>query len=282
MALMGAHVSTAGGPYTAFDRGAAIGCTAVQIFVKSPNQWRAKALDEADVARFVTAHAEHAWPVTAHAAYLINLASSDEGVQEKSRAGLADELNRCGALGVGALVFHPGAHLGAGLEAGTELVARNLDAVLASTAGVATKVLLENTAGQGTTLGARFEELGRMLELLDQRERVGVCLDTCHAFAAGYDVSTEEGYEATLEEFDRHIGLERLLWVHLNDSKHPLGSRKDRHESIGAGEIGAACFARIVNDVRLASVPKILETPMGDDDQGHARDMATLRSFLTR
>ena len=282
MALIGAHVSTAGGTYKAFARGAEIGCTAVQIFVKSPNQWRAKPLDPAEVGRFQAAHVQHDWPVTAHGAYLINLASTDEAVQEKSRAGLADELARCAALGVGALVFHPGAHLGAGLDVGIELVARNLDAVLAAVPDAATRVLLENTAGQGSTLGAGFEELGRMLELLDQAERVGVCLDTCHAFAAGYDVSTEEGYERTLEEFDRHVELARLGCVHVNDSKHPLGSRKDRHENIGEGHIGAACFERLVNDERLAAVPKVLETPLGDDDKGHARDMDKLRSFLTR
>mgnify|MGYP001054515707 FL=1 len=280
MALIGAHVSTAGGSYKAFERGLEIGCTALQIFVKSPNQWRAKAIDPADVQKFHEAHATHPWPVTAHAAYLINLASQKEDISEKSRAGLADELARCDLLGVAGLVFHPGAHLGAGVLVGVEDVARNMDAVLAATPDVRTKLLLENTAGQGSTIGVRFEELASIIALLDQPERVGVCLDTCHAFAAGYDLRTPAGYEAVLEEFDRIVGIERLLCVHLNDSKHPLGSHKDRHENIGDGEIGAEAFAVIVNDGRLAAVPKLLETPLGDDDLGHARDMEKLRAFL--
>ncbi len=280
MALIGAHVSTAGGTYKAFERGEKIGCTTVQIFVKSPNQWQAKPLGQADVQKFHEAHAEHDWPVMAHAAYLINLASQDPEISEKSRNGLIDELTRCDSLGVLGLVFHPGAHLGAGVDVGLEQIARNIDTLLAAVPDVRTKLLLENTAGQGTTLGAHFEELKRVIELLDQPERVGVCLDTCHAFAAGYDVATEEGYEATITELDRLVGLDRLACLHLNDSKHPLGSRKDRHENLGEGEIGSECFVRIVNDARLVQVPKVLETPMGDDDQGHARDMDKLRSFL--
>jgi len=280
MALIGAHVSTAGGPYKAFERGERIGCTTVQIFVKSPNQWQAKPLDAADVTKFHEAHAEHDWPVVAHAAYLINLASPDPETAEKSRNGLIDELSRCDRLGVLGLVFHPGAHVGAGVDAGLEQIARNIDELLAAAPAVNTKLLLENTAGQGTTLGARFEELKRVIELLDQPGRVGVCLDTCHAFAAGYDVSSADGYEATIAELDRLVGLDRLACLHLNDSKHPLGSRKDRHENLGEGEIGSGCFERIVNDPRLVNVPKVLETPLGDDDQGHARDMEKLRSYL--
>lgn len=280
MALIGAHVSTAGGTYKAFERGLEIGCDSVQIFVKSPNQWRAKALEAADVQRFHEAHAANPWPVTAHAAYLINLASNKEGVSEKSQGALVDELARCEQLGVSGLVFHPGAHLGEGVDAGIEQVARNIDAVLAELPDTAARLLLENTAGQGTTLGVAFEELAKMIALLDQPGRVAVCFDTCHAFAAGYDLRTEAGYEATLDAFASTVGLERLACLHLNDSKHPLASRKDRHENIGAGEIGEECFARIVNDPRLAEVPKILETPLGDDEQGHARDIAKLRSYL--
>ncbi|MDT3683129.1 MAG: deoxyribonuclease IV [Truepera sp.] len=280
MALIGAHVSTAGGTHKAFERGEKIGCTTVQIFVKSPNQWRAKPLDPADVEKFHEAHSEHDWPVVAHAAYLINLASPDPETAEKSRNGLIDELGRCDLLGVLGLVFHPGAHVGAGVDAGIEQIARNVDQLLAAVPDVNTKLLLENTAGQGTTLGARFEELKRIIDLLDQPGRVGVCLDTCHAFAAGYDVSMEDGYEATIAELDRLVGLDRLACLHLNDSKHPLGSRKDRHENLGEGQIGSWCFERLVNDPRLANVPKVLETPLGDDEQGHARDMEKLRSYL--
>ncbi len=282
MAALGAHVSTAGGMAKAFDRGADIGCDAIQVFVKSPNQWRARPLDPQEVESFRARSVEAGWPLVAHAAYLINLASADEEIAAKSRAGLKDEFTRCGLLGIGGLVFHPGAHLGAGIEAGIEAIARNIDAVLAESEGVDTFLLLENTAGQGSTVGARFEELAGIIALLDQPGRVGVCLDTCHAFSAGYDVSTEAGHEALLAEFDRHLGLARLRCVHLNDSKHPLGSRKDRHENIGVGLIGEDAFARIINDPRLAHAPQVLETPLGDDDDGHRRDLALLRTLITR
>lgn len=263
----------------AFERAAAMECESLQIFVKSPNQWRAKPLAEADVAAFRAEHAASGLPVVAHAAYLINLASPKEDVLAASLNGLADELDRCDALGLAGLVVHPGGHLGSGGEVGIESIARSIDAIMAAREQGSTTLLLENTAGQGTSLGGRFEELGAMLKLLDQPDRVGVCLDTCHAYSSGYDLVTSEGYEAMLTEFDAAIGLATLRCLHVNDSKHPLGSRKDRHENIGDGLIGADAFARIVNDARLAHLPMILETPLGDDEQGHARDMNRLRSL---
>lgn len=272
-------MSTAGGVVKAFERGAAIECESLQIFVKSPNQWRAKPLAEADVAAFREQHAASGLPVVAHAAYLINLASPKEDVHAASLVGLADELDRCDALGLAGLVVHPGGHLGSGVEVGIESIAKSIDAILAAREQGSTTLLLENTAGQGTSLGGRFEELGAMLRLLDQPDRVGVCLDTCHAYSSGYDLVSPDGYEAMLAEFDAAIGLAKLHCLHINDSKHPLGSHKDRHENIGEGLIGADAFARIVNDARLAHLPMILETPMGDDDLGHARDMDRLRSL---
>jgi len=283
MTLLGAHVSTAGGVATAFARGAEIGCDALQIFVKSPNQWRGKALSDDDVTAFRAAHAKQPQPVVAHAAYLINLGSPNEDVVAKSRAGLEDELLRCHRLGVSGLVLHPGAHLGTGVEEGIDRIARALDevlaTVLASAQELTTRVLLENTAGQGSTLGARFEEIATIRSLLDAPERVGVCLDSCHAFAAGYDLRTEDGYEEMLTAFDDAIGLDRLACIHLNDSKHPLGSRKDRHENIGQGAIGTEFFARVTHDARFEGTPMILETPLGDDDGGHERDLKVLRSL---
>lgn len=263
----------------AFERGATMECESLQIFVKSPNQWRAKPLAEADVEAFKAEHVKAGLPVTAHAAYLINLASPKEDALAASIAGLADELDRCDILGLGGLVVHPGGHLGSGVMTGIETVARSIDGILARRAPGSTLLLLENTAGQGTSLGGRFEELGAMLKLIDQKERMGVCLDTCHAYSSGYDLVTPEGYEAMFEDFDREIGLSNLRCMHINDSKHPLGSHKDRHENIGEGLIGEQAFARLLDDERLAHVPMILETPMGDDDLGHARDMDRLRSL---
>ena len=254
-------------------------CESLQIFVKSPNQWRAKPLVEADVTAFREEHAARALPVVAHAAYLINLASPKEDVHAASLVGLADELDRCDALGLGGLVVHPGGHLGSGVMAGIESIARSINGILAGRQHGSTLLLLENTAGQGTSLGGRFEELGAMLDLIDEKQRVGVCLDTCHAFSSGYDLVTPEGYEAMLEEFDQHIGIGNLRCLHINDSKHPLGSHKDRHENIGDGLIGEQAFARLINDKRLAHLPMVLETPMGDDDLGHARDLEKLRSL---
>ncbi len=279
MGLLGAHVSTAGGVAKAFARGHDIGCESLQIFVKSPSQWRAKALDPAEVEAFHAERAAAPQPVVAHAAYLINLASPKPDVLGASVAALTDELMRCDSLGLDGLVLHPGGHLGGGVDLGIETVARSLDLVLKTVPPGTTKVLLENTAGQGTTLGSTFEELGRIIALTEQRERLGVCVDTCHAFAAGFDLTSEAGYEALLAEIDARVGFERVRCVHVNDSKHPVGSRKDRHENIGEGEIGEDLFARLVNDARFSRLPLILETPLGDDDLGHRRDLERLKGL---
>jgi deoxyribonuclease-4 len=279
MALLGAHVSVAGGAHTAFERGRELGCDALQIFVKNANRWTAKPLTEEAVAAFRAEHASGGLPVVAHAAYLINLASPKPDVLEKSRAALADELGRCEALGVAGLVLHPGAHLGEGTEAGVDMVARSLDAVMSGLDGSGSRVLLEDTAGQGSTLGSDPAELAAILGRVDDPRRLGVCIDSCHAFAAGADLRTVEGYEGLIGELERHGLMERVEALHLNDSKHPVGSGKDRHANIGEGEIGTAFFARVIHDPRFERIPMILETPLGDDDDGHRRDLATLRAL---
>lgn len=282
--LLGSHVSIAGGVTTAIGRAEELDCEAAQIFVKNASQWRGKPLGEEEAEGFRAAHAGAAvGPIVAHASYLINLAAEDETVLSRSRTALGDELVRCDRLGVEGLVVHPGAHLGAGEEVGIARIAASLDAVLegvlAERPGLSTRVLLENTAGQGTVLGYRSSQLGAIREASAHRDRLGYCLDTCHAFAAGYAVHEEGGYGEWMAEVGELLGFENVGAYHLNDSKQPFGSRKDRHENVGQGEIGPWCFARLIHDERAARRPMIVETPMGDDDLGHQRDLEFLRSL---
>nr|HID13467.1 deoxyribonuclease IV [Anaerolineae bacterium] len=280
---LGAHESIAGGLHKAFDRAQSVGCDALQIFVKSNRSWAVKPLTEKDVALFEARAAETGiHPVVAHTSYLLNLGTPDEPLWTKSRDTLIIELERCEALGVGWLVLHPGSHVGTGEEAGLARVAQALGEVHAATPGFYAQILLETTAGQGTNLGYRFEHLAWLLEHTPEGERLGVCLDTCHIFAAGYEIRTLEGYAATMEEFDHIIGLERLHAVHLNDSKYDLGSRKDRHEHIGKGHIGLEGFRLVLNDPRLAGLPGLLETPKGADLREDRENLAVLRSLLKR
>jgi deoxyribonuclease-4 len=278
---LGAHTSIAGGFDRAIARGVAIGCDAVQIFVKNASQWKAKPIGEAERSAFRSAHAASPiGPLVAHAAYLINLAAPDPEILARSRAALADELERCAALGVPALVVHPGAHLGAGVEAGIATVAASLDFVYGQIPDCPTRTLLELTAGQGSVLGRTFGELEAIGRAARSRDRLGVCLDTCHAFAGGYALDEPAGYEAFFGELEATVGLAAVGCVHLNDSVGERGSRKDRHANIGQGRLGLPVFERLLADPRLAAVPMILETPPGDDEQGHARDLATLRGLL--
>jgi deoxyribonuclease IV len=289
MGRLGAHVSSAGGVSKAWPRAAEIGCDAVQLFVKNASTWRAKALPEREIATFretretTAGHGTPApMPVVAHASYLINLASPDEENLVRSRDALADELLRCTALGVDGLVVHPGAHMGEGEGAGLATIARSLDVVFSRHPEITARLLLENTAGQGTALGWAPAQLGAIVAAVDEPARLGVCLDTCHAFAAGADLRVDEGYDAFLAAVDAAVGLDRVEAWHLNDSKGPLGARKDRHESIGQGQLGVAAFERLLGDDRFAATPMILETPLGDDEQGHARDLVTLRALRVR
>ena len=279
---LGAHCSVAGGMPNSIARATSLGCTAAQVFVKNAAQWRWRELEEEEVAAFRAAHAGSAvGPLVAHASYLINLCGTDPLILERSREALADELARCARLGVMGLVLHPGAHLGAGEEAGVERVAASLDAVLAELPGAPVRVLLENTAGQGSCMGHRLEHLAAIRDRVAEPARVGICLDTCHAFAAGYALHEPAGYEEMFAEIEERIGLAALGCMHLNDSLRPFGSRRDRHAHIGEGEIGLGAFARLLQDPRLAAVPMIIETETGDDLEGHRRDLETLRGLVS-
>jgi deoxyribonuclease-4 len=282
---LGAHVSAAGGVSRAFQRGQSIGCHTMQIFTRNQNRWAGKPLDPAEIERWhAAAAASEIAPVVSHASYLINLGSPDPALQQKSVAAFVDELERAEALGLLGVVLHPGAHMdtpaGHGEEAGIARVAASLDRCHEATAGFQTLTLLEVTAGAGTTLGYRFEHLGAIRASVASPERIGVCFDTCHAFAAGYDFRTAEGYAAMMDDFDRAIGLEHLRVFHFNDSKHDLGSRKDRHQHIGQGHIGLSGFAHILNDPRFQHVPMILETPKSDDMHEDVENLAVLRGLI--
>ncbi len=273
---LGAHMSTAGGAYTAFERGQKAGCDSMLIFTKSNRQWAAKPLTPQDVAAFQEAAAQHAhiFPVAVHASYLINIASSAADLWEKSYQALKDEVERAAVLGIPFLTFHPGSHMEAGETAGLDNIAKALKRLMQETADSGPTVCLETMAGQGTNLGHRFEHLAYLLQTAGPHERLGVCFDTCHVFSAGYDIRTPETYAATMAEFDRVIGLSHIKCFHFNDSKHGLGERKDRHEHIGRGEIGLAGFANFVNDPRWAQHGAHLETdPAGTDENGNEVDM---------
>lgn len=216
-------------------------------------------------------------PIVAHASYLLNLASPDRTMRGKSIRAMADELERCETLGVSALIFHPGSHLSGTLDAGVARVAKSLDEVHRRCPGYRTMMLLETTAGQGTTIGHRFEQLSTILERVREPERLGVCLDTCHLFAAGYDFRKAEGYAAMIDQLIRTIGVSNVRCIHMNDSKRKLGSRVDRHEHIGKGRIGKQGFAHFINDKRFRGIPMILETPKGKDGRGTDLDKVNLK-----
>ena len=258
--LLGAHESTSGGLHEAFGRGASDGCEAVQIFTKSSRQWRSREItaEEAATFRAEAARSGYAASTSVHASYLINLGGGEGDLREKSIAAFLDELQRCDALGVPFLVVHPGTNADA--SAGLRNIARGLDQVFAAHRGSCV-VLLETAAGQGASLGRTFEELREIRDQVRSPDRVAVCLDTCHVFAAGYDVSTDRGYDDTFGRFDKVLGLGLLKAFHLNDSVKPLGCLVDRHELIGEGAIGPGCFKRLVNDARFAAVPAYLEIP---------------------
>ena len=258
--LIGAHMSIQGGPAKAVGRAVAAGCACFQLFTRNNLRWSDKPLTALAAREFRRALRASGLPEpVAHAGYLANLASPDDALYEKSMVGLEDELTRCDQLGVREIVLHPGAHRGSGVEAGLRRVADALNRLLSNHRRVS--VLLEITAGAGSVLGGTFEELAGIISLVRSRTRVGVCFDTCHAFAAGYDIRTRATYNATLAELDRVIGLDRLRAFHLNDAKGKLGERKDRHEHIGLGSLGDTPFRLILRDPRFADVPKFLETP---------------------
>jgi deoxyribonuclease-4 len=265
--FLGAHMSIAGGIHLAVDRGVAAGCGAIQLFTQVSNQWKGKMPSEADAQIFrdkLAASGIH--EVVSHDIYLINLAAAAGETRDKSLAGFAEEMKRCALLGINKIVMHPGSHVGAGEATGIARIAEAFDQLIAGATEFTGKILLETTAGQGTNLGYTFEHLADIIKGSAFPNRFGICFDTCHTFAAGYDLTTRESYEKVWNDFDKIIGLDRLDCFHINDSKKGLGCKVDRHDHIGQGAMGLEPFRFIMNDPRFANIPKILETPKGDDN----------------
>jgi deoxyribonuclease-4 len=279
--LLGAHQSIAGGVEKSLERGQEAGCDTIQIFVKTPNRWASKPIAAENIDAFKEAVAETGiWPVFAHSLYLINMATPDDALWRKSIDALVDDLERCEQLELPGLVIHPGSHVGAGEETGLARIADALDEVHARLPGYAVQVWLETTAGQGDYLGYRFEQLRAMIDGVKEPERLGICFDTAHAFAAGYELRDREGFEATWDQFNAVLGLDRLRAIHLNDSKRELGSRVDRHEHIGKGVLGLEPFRFLLNDPRFLGIPMTLETDKGPDLAEDKENLAVLRSLL--
>jgi deoxyribonuclease-4 len=276
--LIGAHLSTKGGLHTVFERAAEVNATAVALFAKNSNQWKGKELTDDDCKLF--AKKRFVKPVFTHTSYLINLATTNEEFHKKSIAAMIDELDRAERLGIRAVVLHPGAHMGAGADAGIEKIARSLDRIHAKIPNHRVITLLETSAGQGSCVGCSFEELGKIIKLVDDPRRVGICFDTCHVFASGYDLRTRDAYERSMEDLERHVGIRNVGLFHLNDSKKGLGSRVDRHEHIGDGQLGLDAFGYLLNDERFRGIPKLLETPKKIEHESDRRNLATLRSLL--
>ena len=278
--LLGAHMSIAGGLDRALWRGRDVGCSVVQIFLKNQRQWRARPYTAEDIRSFRAAWRESGLrAVFAHATYLINLAAPAAAEWKRAVSAFHDELERAEALGLPFVIIHPGSHKGAGLEAGIRRIAKALDELMTRTRGYRVMVLLENTAGGGATIGRSFEELAAILGAVRSAERIGVCLDTCHLFAAGYDIRAHAGYTDTMARCRRLVGLEHVRAFHLNDAKQPLGSGLDRHEKIGRGHLGEDAFRWLLNDRRFARVPMALETPKEPEPQADREALVLLRSL---
>jgi deoxyribonuclease-4 len=282
-------MSVAGGLPLAVDRAVLHGCEALQIFAKNANQWRGRELPPEEIQEFRKRVSRAGiGPVVSHASYLINLATSSAELRAQSMAAMGDELDRAESLGLLGVVLHPGCYTAGSEDQGLTLIATALLDLLRARRRETTMVLLEHTAGQGTSLGATFEQIATIIERMNGHARVGVCLDTCHLLASGYDIASPEGYTRTFAQFERLVGLERLRAFHLNDSKKPLGSRVDRHTHIGEGLVGLDAFRRLVNDRRFAGLPMLLETPKEEAgargkvalDKHDARNLQTLRQFL--
>jgi deoxyribonuclease-4 len=279
--LLGAHTSTSGGVSKAVETAERLGFTAMQIFTKNNNRWLAKPLDEKEISKFKSSmeHSNIKF-VVAHDSYLINLCATNLELLEKSRVAFIDELTRCEELEVPYLNFHPGSHTGRGENDGLKVIAESINIAHDKTKDFNVSSMLEITAGQGTALGYKFEHIAKIIELVEHQERMSVCIDTAHLFAAGYDFRTRETYYKTMQDFDRIIGLNKLKCFHMNDSKKELGSRVDRHDHIGNGFIGIEGFRNIMNDEKLSSIPKILETPKGKDQLEDIENLDVLRSLM--
>lgn len=278
---LGAHMSISGGLHLAIDRAVAAGCGVLQLFTRNSNQWKGKPVSEADSALFRQKFAASGLhEAISHDIYLINLAAPPGETRDKSLAAFRDELETCARLGIAKVVMHPGSHLADSPQVGLERVIAAFDQLFEEVPQFDGQVLIETTAGQGSNLGRTFDELGAIIKGSRFPGKFGVCFDTCHAFAAGYEITTYEGYRDTMDQFDCMIGLERLRCFHFNDSKKGLGSRVDRHEHIGQGTLGLNPFRFILNDPRFTNIPKILETPKGDNDEMDLINLELLRGLI--
>ena len=279
--MLGAHMSIAGEVGEALTRGKQVGCDCIQIFTKSSRQWASKPLTKEEIEKFKHNRIETGiTTVIAHDSYLVNLGAPDNAMRTRSVKGFIDELHRCEALGVPTLVAHPGSHVGSGIENGIKTIAKSIDEAHAACKGFTVKIALEITAGQGSNLGHTFEQMAQIFDAVAENERLRLCFDTEHAFAAGYDIRTPEGYENTFGELDKYVGLKRLAAFHLNDSIKDFHSRVDRHQHIGKGFIGLGAFWRLLNDPRFFGLPMCLETPKGPEMKEDVENLATLRSLF--
>lgn len=275
--LIGAHTSAAGGSFNALKHGHAIGATTIQLFTSNQRQWGSRKISEEEVATWEALRKEtHLTIVMSHDSYLINLGSNKPDLLEKSRKAFKEELERCHLLKINFLNFHPGASTGASVESCLDTIIESMLQLESLAKKGHTRLLFETTAGQGSTVGWNFDEIGYLIKHTHRKMPVGVCIDTCHIFSAGYDIRTKAGWNHTLKEFDEKIGLDHLYAMHLNDSKCPLGSRKDRHEQIGKGEIGMESFEVVMTHPKLKSLPKYLETP---DPELWPKEIAMLKEF---
>ena len=271
-------MSIEGGVENAPLRGKKAGCQVIQIFTKNNNRWNSRQLTDKDINNFKKNSSDTGViPSASHTAYLINLASPNTEIYKKSLEAFYDEMERAERLGLPYLIFHPGAHLGSGENAGIKKIADSINILLERANNFKLILLLETTAGQGSHLGYKFEHLSEIIKIVDEKGKIGVCLDTCHIFAAGYDISNEYGYKKTFENFNKIIGIDRLKAFHINDSKKGLGSRVDRHEHIGKGRIGLTAFRLLLNDRRFENIPMILETPKGKTMREDKRNLSVLR-----
>mgnify|MGYP001606797763 FL=1 len=274
-------MSIEGGVENAPLRGKKAGCQVIQIFTKNNNRWNSRQLTDKDINSFKkNSFDTGVIPSASHTAYLINLASPNTEIYKKSLEAFYDEMERAERLGLPYLIFHPGAHLGSGENTGLKKIADSINILLKKVSDFKLMLLLETTAGQGSHLGYKFEHLSEIIKMVDEKEKIGVCLDTCHIFAAGYDISNEYGYKKTFEDFNKIIGIDRLKAFHINDSKKELGSRVDRHEHIGKGKIGLTAFRLLLNDPRFKNISMILETPKGKTMREDKKNLSVLRKLI--
>ena len=281
--IFGSHQSIAGGLFNALIRGREATCDSIQIFNKSNSQWKARPIGSEEIDRYFEMVQETGVSVAcSHTSYLINIASPDSALNNKSFLSLKEEMQRCNALKIPNLVMHPGSHVGSGEENGLKLIAKNINRLLEQIQDNTVTLCLETTAGQGSNLGYAFDQLAFLIDQVADKAHIGVCLDTCHIFAAGYEIRSERAYRSTMKKFKDSVGLDNLKVVHVNDSKGDLGSKKDRHEHIGEGMIGKDGFRNLLGDRRLSKIPMILETPREKDLDDDRRNLKILRSLMKK